>query len=157
MADLGSITALVTAAGSVIGLANKANTVEANQKILELQQRLADVQQTFAELFQENQTLKEQNRSLQNEIDSESMYPFRESVRWKSDTECPEDDGPFCPICFANKKVLMPLKVRGRMNTPGLLSLMCPEQHVTAPGLGRDMVYHVQETSIKKGRYTIPE
>jgi regulator of replication initiation timing len=82
MADLGSVTALITAAGSVIGLANKSNTVEANQKILELQQRLADVQQTIAELFQENQTLKEQNRSLQNEINAESMYPFRESVRW---------------------------------------------------------------------------
>lgn len=48
MADLGSITGLITAAGSVIGLANKANTVEANQKIIELQQRMAEVQQGFA-------------------------------------------------------------------------------------------------------------
>jgi hypothetical protein len=45
MSDLTSITGLITAAGSVIGLANKVNTVEANQKIIGLQQRLADVQQ----------------------------------------------------------------------------------------------------------------
>jgi hypothetical protein len=34
--ELSSITGLITAAGSVIGLANKANSVEANQKIIEL-------------------------------------------------------------------------------------------------------------------------
>jgi hypothetical protein len=36
MADLSSFTALVTAAGSVIGLANKANSVEANQNTIAL-------------------------------------------------------------------------------------------------------------------------
>jgi hypothetical protein len=49
----------------------------------------------------------------------------------------------------------MPLKLRARMNTPGLLSFMCPEEHT--PDMGRDTVYHVQERSIKEGRYTIPE
>src|ERR1700677_3331261 len=122
MADLGSVTALITAAGSVIGLANKANTVEANQKIIELQQRMAEVQQNFAELFQENQNLKEENRQLQDEIAAEAMYPFRESVRWKKSTDGTGDDGPFCPTCFASKKVLMPLKFRSRMNKPGLLA-----------------------------------
>lgn len=48
-ADLSSITGLISAAGSVIGLANKANTVEANQKIIELQSRVSEVQQAFAE------------------------------------------------------------------------------------------------------------
>jgi hypothetical protein len=83
MNDLGSVTALISAAGSVIGLANKANTVEANQKIIELQQRMAEVQQAFAELFQENHSLKEANSKLTDEINAETMYPFRESARWK--------------------------------------------------------------------------
>jgi hypothetical protein len=156
MNDLGSITALMTAAGAVIGLANKSNTVEANQKILELQQRLSDVHQTFAELFQENQSLKEQNRTLQDELNAEAMYPFRESVRWKKSMEGGEDDGPFCPICFANKKILMPLRFRSRMTTSGVLTFICPEVHSQNPGLGRGTEYQVEETSIKKGRYSLP-
>jgi hypothetical protein len=114
MADLGSVTALITAAGSVIGLANKTNTVESNQKIIELQQRMAEAQQGFAALFQENHDLKEANRKLQDEINAEGMYPLRQSVRWKRN-EGTADDGPFCPICFASKKVLMPLRFRARM------------------------------------------
>ena len=43
MSDLGSIAALITAPGSVIGLANKSSSVAANQNILELQKRLSDV------------------------------------------------------------------------------------------------------------------
>ena len=58
-------------------------------------------------MFQENQALKEENRKLQSEIDAESMYPFRESVRWKKSED--GEDGPFCPICFAKEKMLMPL------------------------------------------------
>jgi hypothetical protein len=157
MADLASITGLITAAGSVIGLANKANTVEANQKIIELQQRMAEVQQAFAELFQENQTLKEDNRKLQDEINAEAMYPFRESVRWKKSTDGGGDDGPFCPTCFASKKVLMPLRFRSRMNKPGLLSFACPEAHTPVPGMRPDGSYHVEAASIKQGRYTYPD
>jgi hypothetical protein len=157
MGDLGSITGLITAAGSVIGLANKVNTVEANQKIIELQQRLADVQQTFAELFQENQGIKEENRKLRDEINAEAMYPFRESVRWKKSVDETEDDGPFCPICFANKKLLMPLRFRSKMNTPGLISFMCPEEHAASPGLSRAITYQIEEKSIKMGRYRYPE
>jgi hypothetical protein len=153
MGDLTSITALITAAGSVIGLANKSNSVEANQKLLELQQRLADVQQTFAELFLENQNLKEENRKLTDEINAETMYPFRESARWKKSVDGTEDDGPFCPVCFAEKKMLMPLRYRARGNDPSLRSFMCPELH-GALHPGRAMVYLIKESSLKKGRYT---
>ena len=153
MSDLTSITGLITAAGSVIGLANKVNTVEANQKIIELQQRLADVQQTFAELFQENQALKDANRKLQSEIDAESMYPFRESVRWKTGKD--GDDGPFCPICFAKEKMLMPLALRHRMTTPGVFSFECSQVHVPK-GMGREPIYLIKESSLKQGRYTYP-
>ena len=156
MSDLASITGLITAAGSVIGLANKVNTVEANQKILELQKRMAEVQQTVAEMFEENQTLKEEKRNLQNEINAESMYPFRESVRWKKSADGTEDDGPFCPICFANKKLLMPLRFKGRMNS-GLFIFACPEGHTPPQGFSRDMAYQLQEGSIKKGRYSYAE
>jgi len=154
MSDLTSITGLITAAGSVIGLANKVNTVEANQKIIELQQRLADVQQTFAELFQENQALREENRKLQSEIDAESMYPFRESVRWKKGED--GDDGPFCPICFAKEKMLMPLILRHRMTTPGVFSFECSQAHVPK-GMGREPMYVIRESSLKQGRYTHPD
>ena len=157
MNELASITGLITAAGSVIGLASKTNTVEANQKILELQAKMAAVHQEFAELFQENQNLKEEKRKLQEEIGAESMYPFRESARWKKSADGAEDDGPFCPTCFATKKILVPLKFRNRMNTAGLLSFMCPEQHAPTPGLGRDIIYQIKETSIKAGRYHIPD
>jgi hypothetical protein len=154
MGDLTSITGLITAAGSVIGLANKVSTVEANQKIIELQQRLVDVHQTFAELSQENQALKEENRKLQSEIDAESMYPFRESVRWKKSEDC--DDGPFCPICFAKEKMLMPLVLRHRMKTPGEFSFECSQAHVPK-GLGREPIYVIRESSLKQGRYKYPD
>ena len=158
MNDLGSITALITAAGSVIGLANKSSSVEANQKILGLQKRLADVQQTFAELFQDNQNLqnlKDENRRLQEEIGAETMYPFRESVSWKKGDD--GDDGPFCPTCFAKEKLLMPLRFRSRMATLGVFSFGCPQAHVPEPGMGREPSYLIQESSIKKGRYTYPD
>jgi hypothetical protein len=154
---LSSITALVNAAGSVIGLANKTNSVEANQKILDLQQRLAEVQQTVAELFQENQYLKEENRKFKEEINGEEMYPFREGVRWKKSADETGDDGPFCPICFAKKKQLMPLRFRSRATMPGLLFFMCPEPHDLPPPLGRNSGYSIEEASIKKGRYRIVE
>jgi hypothetical protein len=157
MNELASITALISAAGSVIGLANKASSVESNQKILELQQRLSEVQLTFAELLQENQSLKDDNRKLNDELNAEAMYPFRESARWKRSVDGTEDDGPFCPICFANKKILMPLKFRGRMNTPGLLSFMCPEPHASVPGLGPHIVYHISASLIKQDRYRYPD
>ncbi len=101
MNELGSITALITAGGSVIGLANKSTSVEANQKILELQKRLSDVQQTFAELLQDNQNLKDENRRLQEEISAETMYPFRESVRWKKGND--GGDGRFVPHASPRK------------------------------------------------------
>jgi hypothetical protein len=132
MNELGSITALITAAGSVIGLANKSTSIEANQKILELQKRLSDVQQIFAELLQDNQHLKDENRRLQEEISAETMYPFRE-------------------------KLLMPLRFRSRMATPGVFSFGCPQAHVPEPGMGREPTYLIQESSNKKGRYSYPD
>jgi hypothetical protein len=132
MNELGSITALITAAGSVIGLANKSTSIEANQKILELQKRLSDVQQIFAELLQDNQNLKDENRRLQEEISAETMYPFRE-------------------------KLLMPLRFRSRMATPGVFSFGCPQAHVPEPGMGREPTYLIQESSNKKGRYSYPD
>jgi hypothetical protein len=153
MNDLASITGLISAAGSVIGLANKVNSVEANQKILELQQRMAEVHQSFAELFRENQDLKDENRKLQDEINAEVMYPFRESVRWKKSVDGTEDDGPFCPICFGKKKVLMPLHFRNKTTMPGLLSFTCPEAHESKVGPIGQALYMIDEASIKKGRY----
>ena len=132
MNELGSITALITAAGSVIGLANKSTSIEANQKILELQKRLSDVQQIFAELLQDNQNLKDENRRLQEEISAETMYPFRE-------------------------KLLMPLRFRSRMATPGVFTFGCPQAHVPEPGMGREPTYLIQESSNKKGRYSYPD
>jgi hypothetical protein len=155
MAELGSVTALITAAGSVIGLANKTNTVESNQKIIELQQRMAEVQQGFAELFQENQDLKEANRKLHDEINAEEMYPLRQSARWKKSAVGGEDDGPFCPVCFASKKVLMPLKFRNRMGGPSshLVSFQCPESQSNGRAREIEPIYHIEEASIQKGRY----
>jgi TolA-binding protein len=157
MADLSSVTALITAAGSVIGLANKANTVEANQKIIELQQHISQVQQTVSELVQENQELKDENRKLKDELNTEELYPLRDGARWKKSPDGTENDGPFCPVCFANKKLLMPLRFRSSTTTPGLLSFMCPEPHNPPPPLGRDFTYKIEEASIKKGRYKIAE
>jgi hypothetical protein len=155
MNELGSITALITAAGSVIGLANKSTSIEANQKILELQKRLSDVQQIFAELLQDNQNLKDENRRLQEEISAETMYPFRESVCWKKGDD--GDDGPFCPTCFAKEKLLMALRFRSRMATPGVFSFGRPQAHVPEPGMGREPTYLIQESSNKKGRYSYPD
>ncbi len=76
MTDIGSVTALITAAGSVIGLASKGNTVDANQKILDLQKRIGDVQRMTAELFQENQNLTKENRELRDEINGEVTYRY---------------------------------------------------------------------------------
>lgn len=155
MADLASITALIGAAGSVIGLANKSSSVEANQKILELQQRLADVQQTFAELFEENQRLKERNREIEEQINEEVLYPFVEGVRWKQSVEGGKNDGPFCPVCFAKDRTLMPLRLRGRMTTPEWLSFTCPQLHLAQVGALREMNFVVRESSIQEGRYSL--
>ena len=122
----------------MIGLANKANSVEANQKILELQKRLSDVQQTFTELVEKNQNLREENRKLQGEIDAESMYPFRESVRWKKSSDPFGDDGPFCPICFANGKILMPLRFLNRTTGSNSLTFKCTEGHLLGVGMNRN-------------------
>ncbi len=157
ISDLSSITALINAAGSVIGLANKTNSVEANQKIIELQQRMADVQKTVAELFQENQSLKEQNHNLQDELSAESMYPMRESVRWKKGADGEGDDGPFCPTCFANGRKLMPLRFKSRMQAPGIFSFVCPEHSVVQQGMGRSTSYEIKEASLRPGRYHIPD
>ncbi|HEV2348899.1 MAG TPA: hypothetical protein VG028_03530 [Terriglobia bacterium] len=157
MADLGSITALITAAGSVIGLANKSSSVEANQKILELQQRLAEVQQTFAELFEENQRLKERGRELEAQINEEISYPFMEGVRWKKSADGGKNDGPFCPVCFGKDRKLMPLRFRGKMTTPELLSFTCPQMHPAQVGAVRDMIFVIRESLIKEGRYSFTE
>ncbi len=113
------------------------------------------MQRTFAELFQDNQNLKDENRRLQDEITAETMYPFRESVRWKKGDD--GDDGPFCPTCFAKEKLLMPLRFRDRMIAPGVLRFGCPQAHVPEPGMGREPTYLIQESSIKRGRYTYPD
>jgi regulator of replication initiation timing len=155
--ELGSITALINAAGAVIGLASKTNTAEANQKILELQKRMGEVNQTLAELFQENQTLKEEKRQLQDEINAETMYPLRESVRWKKGPDGEADDGPFCPTCFANGRKLMPLHFRSRMQKPNVFSFACPEHGVVPAGTGRAPMYEIKESSLKPGRYYIPD
>ena len=105
-------------------------------------------------LLQENQALKEENRKLQSEIDAESMYPFRESVRWKKSED--GEDGPFCPICFAKEKMLMPLILRHRMTTPGVFSFECSQVHVPK-GMGREPMYVIKESSLKQGRYTHPD
>jgi hypothetical protein len=73
------------------------------------------------------QKLKEENRQLREEINAETMYPFRESVRWKKSAEGSED-GPFCPICFASKKFLMPVRFRNRMSA-GLFSFIKGRYH----------------------------
>jgi hypothetical protein len=118
---------------------------------------MAEVQQAFAELFQENQNLKEQNRSLQDEITAETMYPFRESVRWKKSPDSTGDDGPFCPTCFANTKKIMPLRFQNRTTTPGVITFICPEAHPLGTGMGRSLSYQIKETSIKPGRYHYPD
>jgi hypothetical protein len=153
MSDLGSITGLITAAGSVIGLANKVNTVEANQKIIELQQRLADVQQTFAELFQKTRYLKKiiencRTRSMQSRyIPSVSLCGGRK-VRTAM-------MGPFCPICFAKGKILMPLAFGHRATTPGLVTFECLEIHIPK-GMGREPIYTIKQSSLKDGRILFP-
>jgi hypothetical protein len=109
-------------------------------------------------LFQENQSLKEENRKLRDEISAEVMYPFREGVRWKKSTDGTEDDGPFCPRCFANKKVMMPLSFKRKTETAGSFTFRCPEGHMqaTAPGREIEVTYSIAETSIKTGRYSFP-
>lgn len=156
MTDLGSVTALITAAGSVIGLANKANSVDANQKILDLQQRMVDVQQMTAELFEENQNLKKENRELRDEINGELMYPLRESARWKKSADGTSDDGPFCPICFGKEKLLMPLRFLSRTGQRSLHNFTCPQPHVESPASRREIMYIIRESSIKADRYFIP-
>jgi len=155
MVDLSSLTAMMTAAGSVIGLANKANSVEANQEIIELQSSMAEVQRGMAELFQENQELKQKNRELQDELDGESLYPLRHGVRWKKAADGDRDDGPFCPTCFGKAKKLLPLVFLYRENGGPILKFVCHEKHEPPGGHTRYTGYSIPEEDLRPGRYRL--
>jgi hypothetical protein len=155
MVDLSSLTAMMTAAGSVIGLANKANSVEANQKIIELQSSMAEVQRGIAELFQENQELKQKNRELQEELDGETLYPLRHGVRWKKAAGGDRDDGPNCPTCFGKAQKLLPLVFLYRENGGPILKFVCHEKHEPPGGNGRYTGYSIPEEDLRPGRYRL--
>jgi hypothetical protein len=152
MVDLSSLTAMFSAAGSVIGLANQANTVEANQQVIELQKTMAEVQRSMSELFQENQELKRKGRELQEELEAETRYPLRQGVRWIKSADGDKDDGPFCPVCFAKNGLRMPLNFSHREQGGSNLRFLCSEKHY----LPSD-VFVVDEHLVRPGRYRLDD
>ena len=78
--ELSNLSAALTALGSLVGLANKADTVEFNQKLIEVQKGLMATQVDFMKLLDENAMLKA-------ELTRVHAYDFHHSVIWK---KCPD-------------------------------------------------------------------
>jgi len=66
-----------------------------------------------------------------------------------------KNDGPFCPVCFAKDKQLMPLRFRARAATPGLLTFACPQLHPAALGHVQEVRYAIRESLVQEGRYSL--
>jgi len=143
--DLTNITAALSALGSLIGLANKANTVEFNQKLIEVQKVLIAIQGDFTKLSDENSQLKD-------ELERERSYVFHHSVSWKQRPDGTQD-GPFCPFCLS-KGTVLPLRARRRAQSGGI-TFECIEDH-TVGALRDRVVYVLPEDLIPKDRYTLP-
>jgi hypothetical protein len=137
--ELSNLTAALSALASLVGLANKSNTVEFNQKLIELQQRLIAIQGDFATLMDENRRLKEQ-------LDAERNYSFHHSVTWKKLADGSET-GPFCPVCMSEGKEV-PSRLRGNY-TRGL-GFQCVHDH---GGTLSEKTFVLPEELIPKDRY----
>lgn len=108
---------------ALTGIAKDVNNIEFNQKIIELQQKLLEIQIEYGNLLDEN-------RALRDEVEASRTYAFHHSVNWKKLADGNEE-GPFCPICFAEKKTMMPLEYRGPYSANKQMNLfVCPIRHV---------------------------
>ncbi len=138
--DLSNLTAALSALGSLVGLASKANTVEFNQQVIEVQKSLLALQSDVTKLLDENRNLKEQ-------LEMERSYSFHHSVNWKKQQDGSEF-GPLCPVCLSEGKVL-PLQLRARMRNRPAFSFECAHDH-------GGLIFELPGALIPKDRYTLP-
>ena len=141
--DLGFFVAATSALSSLIGLAGKADTVEYNRQVIELQRALMEAQVAMQKLT-----------SRCSELEAQSQWTFHHSVDWKLNLDGTED-GPYCPICRADGKV-MPLAVsRGIPKDQTQRGFVCPIEHERT--IRTSSSYYVPSHLVKDNRYVFPE
>jgi hypothetical protein len=144
--DLTAVTGALGALRALTSIAKDVNNIEFNQKIIEMQQKLLEIQIDYGNLLDEN-------RALKDELEASKAYDFHHSVIWKKLSDGNET-GPFCPICLAEKKMIMPLEYRGPYSANKEMNLfVCPIRHVPK-GEGMNVSYLVPALLIPEERYT---
>jgi hypothetical protein len=147
MFDASNLTAALTAIGSLIGLAGKADTVEFNQKIIEVQKGLIATQVDFLKLIEENVRLKA-------DLENGKMWEFHHSVSWKK-LPGGTEEGPYCPACRADRRE-MPLTMRGlHVSNPDVFLFSCSVDHGQSRQ-PRGGLFQIPKNLIKEDRYVNP-
>jgi uncharacterized Zn finger protein len=74
------------------------------------------VQEKALELQEENNNLKQEIEKLWKKLEINDSIEFEENVYWIKNKEGNVIDGPFCPKCYDDEKLLMHL-IRSAMNS----------------------------------------
>lgn len=94
-----SIIADLQSIGDII---QKTGDREAYEKFLAIQEKAL-------EILEENSNLKEENEKLKKMLKIKDTIEFEENVYWIKDKEGNVKEGPFCPKCYDDEKLLMHL------------------------------------------------
>ena len=106
-----------------------------NSAVADVQVKLILTQQQIMEVQEENRVLKETIHQMEKRQEEETKVSHHDGAIWKriSDTQ---EDGPFCPSCWALEKKLVPPTVWD--SSASLLGLTCVHHkqaiHFNVPG-----------------------
>jgi hypothetical protein len=131
MADLASISAALT---SVKTMWDLARNLQDTHVAMQISSELGNIQGRLIDVQQQALAVQEENQRLRSELDNYKSLKQHHSVIWR---ELPDgkEDGPFCPICIAQKR-----EMRLGLNpfADQMLDywrLYCPQGHVAKQGI----------------------
>jgi len=75
----------------------------------EVYEKFLAIQEKALEILEENNNLKQEIEKLKKQLEIKDSIKFEENVYWIKDKEGNVKEGPFCPKCYDDEKLLMHL------------------------------------------------
>lgn len=147
--SIAGITAIFDGLKALTGLADSAKQVEFNNKLIELQTRVMELQRDMSKVFAENSALSRANDDMKALIANRAAGIIEDSVVWTRPTN-ESRTGPYCPVCFAEKSILIPLVLNRFESNDGTVGGTCI-QHDS----NQSPLYHVRSSLLLEAGHRV--